>query len=172
MAVIGLISDTHGRLANEALAAMTDVDFIIHAGDICSPSILHTLEALAPTWAVRGNNDFDEYGQRVGRFARPVIDGVQFLVAHYPEDVRINFAGGAGIAPGEPIPQVCIHGHTHEPEIITGVSAYPATYCICPGSASYPRGGFPRCVGRMVVKEGRVLNIWITSLKGETIFEV
>ena len=72
MTVIGLISDTHGRLPDEALAAMADVDHIIHAGDIGGPEILHALEALAPTTAVLGNNDFDEYGSRVGRFAHPV----------------------------------------------------------------------------------------------------
>ena len=97
MTVIGLISDTHGRLPDEALAAMADVDHIIHAGDIGGPEILHALEALAPTTAVLGNNDFDEYGSRVGRFAHPVIDGVRFLVAHYPRDVQIGFNGCAGL---------------------------------------------------------------------------
>ena len=93
MTVIGLISDTHGQLPDEALAAMADVDHIIHAGDIGGPEILHALEALAPTTAVLGNNDFDEYGSRVSRFAHPVIDGVRFLVAHYPRDVQIGFNG-------------------------------------------------------------------------------
>ncbi|MFQ9179113.1 MAG: metallophosphoesterase family protein [Eggerthella lenta] len=78
-----------------------------------APEILHALEALAPTTAVLGNNDFDEYGSRVGRFAHPVIDGVRFLVAHYPRDVQIGFNGCAGLAAGDPIPQVCVHGHTH-----------------------------------------------------------
>ena len=32
MTVIGLISDTHGNLSDDALAAMADVDHIIHAG--------------------------------------------------------------------------------------------------------------------------------------------
>ena len=102
MTVIGLISDTHGQLPDEALAAMADVDHIIHAGDIGGPEILHALEALAPTTAVLGNNDFDEYGSRVSRFAHPVIDGVRFLVAHYPRDVQIGFNGCAGLAAGDP----------------------------------------------------------------------
>ena len=97
MTVIGLISDTHGNLSDDALAAMADVDHIIHAGDIGSPDILRALEALAPTTAVLGNNDFDEYGSRVGRFAHPVIDGVRFLVAHYPRDVRIGSTGARGL---------------------------------------------------------------------------
>lgn len=112
MTVIGLISDTYGQLPDEALAAMADVDHIIHAGDIGGP-ILHALEALAPTTAVLGNNDFDEYGSRVGRFAHPVIDGVRFLGALSARDVQIGFNGCAGLAAGDPIPQVCVHGHTH-----------------------------------------------------------
>ncbi len=172
MSVVGLISDTHGTLSDEALAALADVDHIIHAGDICSPSILHTLEALAPTTAVLGNNDFDEYGTRVGRFAHPAIDGVRFLVAHYPEDVSIQFTGSAGLVPGDPLPQVCVHGHTHEPEIVMGNKARPATYVICPGSASRPRGGFPRTVGRMVVEDGCILSVRIAMLNGDVVFEV
>ena len=112
MTVIGIISDTHGQLSEAAFAALADSDHIIHAGDIGNPAILRELETLAPVTAVLGNNDFDEYGQAVGRFARPVIDGVRFLVAHYPRDVKISFAGSGALAPGDPIPQVCVHGHT------------------------------------------------------------
>ena len=165
MTIIGIISDTHGRLSDEALAALADVDRIIHAGDIGGPDVLCALEALAPTTAVLGNNDFDEYGSRVGRFAHPVIDGVRFLVAHYPRDVRIGFNGCAGLAAGDPIPQVCVHGHTHVPELLTGIEARPADY-LCPGAAFRPRGGFPRCIARMEVEAGRVLGVRVTSLDG------
>ena len=92
MTVIGIISDTHGQLSEAAFAALADSDHIIHAGDIGNPAILRELEALAPVTAVLGNNDFDEYGQAVGRFARPVIDGVRFLVAHYTSHVKISIA--------------------------------------------------------------------------------
>ena len=89
---------------------------------------------MAPTTAVLGNNDYDEYGKNVTRFAYPVIDGVRFLVAHYPNDARIGFNGSRAIAPGDPLPQVCVHGHTHIPEILAGRDAYPASLFICPGS--------------------------------------
>ena len=115
MTTVGIISDTHGRLQPEALVALADCDHLIHAGDIGDPGVLRELEAVASVTAVLGNNDFDEYGARVGRFAHPVIDGVRFLVAHYPRDVKITFAGSAALAPGDPLPQVCVHGHTHVP---------------------------------------------------------
>ena len=96
---IGIISDTHGSLDPRAYAALADCDHIIHAGDICGPAILRELETLAPVTAVLGNNDFDEYGSEVGHFAHPVLGGVRFLVGHKPGDVRVSFAGSAGLRP-------------------------------------------------------------------------
>lgn len=168
---VGVISDTHGTLPLEAVAALAECDHIIHAGDIGNPGILFELEALAPVTAVLGNNDFDEYGERVARFARPVIGGVRFLVAHYPRDAKITFAGSAALAPGDPLPQVCIHGHTHVPELVVGPDARPADMLLCSGSASRPRGGFPRCVAKLQVENGRVLAVWVETLDGRKLME-
>ena len=60
---IGVISDTHGLLRPEALAALHDVDHIIHAGDIGGDGILDILKRIAPVTFVRGNND-DATGYR------------------------------------------------------------------------------------------------------------
>ncbi|WP_165247175.1 metallophosphoesterase family protein [Adlercreutzia sp. ZJ141] len=170
MTLVGIISDTHGRLDTAAATAMAAADRIIHAGDIGDPRILHELEALAPTTAVLGNNDYDEYGSHVGPRACPVIDGVRFLVAHYPHDVRIGF-GGAKLEPGEPIPRVCVHGHTHTPRLDTGAAARPADYMICPGSASRPRSGMSRSVGFVHVHDGHVLGVRIETLRGAVIMQ-
>lgn len=169
MTAVGIISDTHGYLAPQACSALAGSDHIIHAGDIGDPAILWELETIAPVTAVLGNNDFDEYGFTVGRFAHPLIDGIRFLVAHYPRDVKIGFNGGAGLSAGDPLPQVCVHGHTHVPEIVTGGEARPASYVVCPGSVSRPRGGFPRSVAKMVIEEGRVLGVRVETLEGETV---
>lgn len=171
MTLIGIISDTHGTLDPGTYASLAECDCIIHAGDIGGPHILHELETLAPVHAVLGNNDFDEYGSRVGRYAKPVIDGVRFLVAHYPRDVRIGFNDCAGIVAGDPIPHVCIHGHTHVPELLFGKEARPADLVLCPGAAFRPRGGFPRCVAKMEVSEGRVLGVRVEDLAGNVLME-
>ena len=170
MATIGIISDTHGRLDHRAYAALADVDHIIHAGDIGDPAILRELETLAPVTAVLGNNDFPEYGDFVGRFARPVLEGVRFLVAHYPRDVRVTAAGSAALAPGDPLPDICVHGHTHVPKLEWGSDVRPATLLICPGSAFRPRGGFPRSLAKVSVEDGRILSARIESLEGEPLF--
>ena len=169
--LIGLISDTHGRLHESAYAALADCDAIIHAGDIGGPSILRELETLAPVYAVLGNNDYSEYGSTVRRYAKPVIDGVRFLVAHYPNDVRIGKIRNSALAPGEPVPHVCVHGHTHLPRLDFGSAASPAQFVINPGSASRPRGGYARSVGKMEVEAGRILSIRIEMLSGTPLLE-
>ena len=134
--------DTHGSLDPRAYAALADCDHIIHAGDIGGPSVLCELETLAPVTAVLGNNDFDEYGSAAGHFAHPVLEGVRFLVGHKPGDVRVSFAGSAALAPGDPLPDVIIHGHTHVPELKTGPDARPAGLYLCPGAVYRPRSDF------------------------------
>ena len=54
---IGLISDTHGLLRPEAVAALQGCAQIIHAGDIGKPQVLDGLRAIAPLEAIRGNID-------------------------------------------------------------------------------------------------------------------
>lgn len=169
MTLVGLISDTHGRLDPRAYASLADCDEIIHAGDICGPEIIRELETLAPVTAVLGNNDYDEYGSGVRRFANVEIDGVRFLVAHYPHDVKIGFTGTRALAPGDPLPDVCVHGHTHVPRLESGPDVRPATLLICPGSAFRPRGGNPRCIGKVEVDAGRIVGARIYSLDGDVL---
>ena len=159
MTLVGVISDTHGGLHERAYEALADCDHIIHAGDICGPHILRELETLAPVTAVLGNNDYAEYGENVQRFARPVIDGVKFLVAHFPHDVALSPLGGRGVAPGDPIPDVCIHG----------VAARPASYVLNPGSATLPRGGYQRSIAKIWVSDAHVEYIRIETLRGQAI---
>ena len=167
MTLVGVLSDTHGNLPLAAYAELAEMDAIIHAGDIGSVDVYQTLTSLAPTYAVLGNNDFDEYGADVGRYAHPVIDGVKFLVAHYPSAVTIGFNGCAGLAAGDPIPDVCIHGHTHIPRLDFGPEARPASFIVNPGSVSRPRGGNPASLAKMHIEDGRILSVIIQSLQGE-----
>ncbi|HUQ52265.1 MAG TPA: metallophosphoesterase family protein, partial [Gammaproteobacteria bacterium] len=50
-----MISDTHGLVRREALAALRGCDAIVHAGDIGKPGVLERLAELAPLTAIRGN---------------------------------------------------------------------------------------------------------------------
>ena len=164
--LVGIISDTHATLPIAAEAALADCDHIIHAGDICAPDILPALRAYAPVTAVLGNNDYPEYGDDVRRFANVEIGGVRFLVAHYPRDVAPSAHGTRALAPGDPLPDVSVHGHTHVPRIVDGREAGPARLLICPGSCTRPRGGFPATVAKIAIEDGRPQRAWVEELKG------
>ena len=60
--LIGLISDTHipdraRILPQNVIEAFSDVELILHAGDLTSPKVIDELEEIAPVMAVQGNMD-------------------------------------------------------------------------------------------------------------------
>jgi len=167
--LVGVLSDTHGKLPVTAYTALADCDHIIHAGDIGGVEILRELETLASVTAVLGNNDYPEYGDAVGRFANPVLGGVKFLVAHYDHMVKVTAFGNRFLKPGDPIPDVCIHGHTHVPRLDFGPDVRPVGYVLNPGSTSRPRGGFPPSIARIHIENARVCSIQVESLTGEVL---
>jgi putative phosphoesterase len=65
MITLGVLSDTHipdqAKRVNPVLTERfrkERVEAILHAGDVCVPSILGELESLAPVHAVKGNRDW------------------------------------------------------------------------------------------------------------------
>ena len=61
--LIGLLSDTHiafpsQPLPPQVLTAFKGVDLILHMGDVWIPSVLDTLESVAPVLAARGDDDY------------------------------------------------------------------------------------------------------------------
>jgi putative phosphoesterase len=61
---VGVISDTHGLIRPETLAALAGSDLIIHAGDIGSPDVITALKHIAPVHAIRGNVDRADWALR------------------------------------------------------------------------------------------------------------
>ena len=134
---IGLISDTHGLLRPEALAALQGCEHIVHAGDIGKPEIVDALRELAPLTVVRGNNDEGlDWAAELPQQAMPQLGGVGLYVVHelahvpaqLPEDVR-----------------VVITGHSHKPLIETR----NGRLWINPGSAGPRRFKLPISVARL-----------------------
>jgi len=106
---IGVISDTHGLLREEALAALAGVDHILHAGDVGDPGILAALAKIAPVTAIRGN--IDTYGACA---ELPATDAVElsdklFYLVHSVHDLDIDPVA-AGVA-------VVVSGHSHKPSL-------------------------------------------------------
>ena len=132
--LVGIISDTHGRLPQSVAKAFAGVDLIIHAGDIGEPDVLKALDKIAPTIAVRGNMDFGRWAK--GLAAEEHIECNQTRLAVLHDVLRFK------AEPGVTAPDVVIGGHTHQPlkENNQGV------LYINPGSAGYPKYGQPATV--------------------------
>jgi len=135
---IGLISDTHGLLRPEALAALQGVEHIIHAGDF-GDGVLAGLGRIAPVTAIRGNNDSGPWANGIPETARLELEGVRLLVIHDLAELD-SFADC----------DVVISGHSHRPEFYTE----EGILYVNPGSAGPRRFKLPISVGFLDIADG------------------
>lgn len=124
---IGLISDTHGYLATAVLDIFSDVDAIIHAGDIGSNGILRQLESLAPVTAVKGNCDANLLAMLLEDLEFVEFGRYEIAVTHKPSRVKPLIEGGFN--------GIVVFGHTHIPETFKR----HGQLFINPGSPTEPR---------------------------------
>jgi putative phosphoesterase len=104
---VGVISDTHGLLRPEAVAALQGADVILHAGDVGDPLILQELGRLAPVIAVRGNVDTGAWARALPDRRRLELHGTPVLLLHDRAAVGPDPAReGLGIV---------VFGHSHQP---------------------------------------------------------
>lgn len=136
---IGLISDTHGLLREEALRALRGSDLIVHAGDVGDPEILDKLRELAPVVAVRGNVDMQEWAAALPTTAIADAGTVQIYVLHDVKAIDLDPAK-AGF-------HIVVSGHSHQP----GRSERSGVLYINPGSAGPRRFQLPTTVARLDV---------------------
>jgi hypothetical protein len=144
MAVLGVISDTHGLLRPEAVEALRGSAYILHAGDVGSPEILEKLREVAPVTAVRGNVDTAAWARRLPLNEVVEVEGVSIYMLHILSELDLNpEAAGFGVV---------VYGHSHKPasEVKNGVLYFN------PGSAGPLRFKLPATVGKLVVEGGNV----------------
>jgi putative phosphoesterase len=137
---VGVISDTHGLLRAEALAALQGVDHIIHAGDIGSPDILSTLGTVAPVTAVRGNTDRGPWLRGLPAAESLALGFLKIYVIHnvWELDLDPRARGFAAV----------VAGHSHQPmnELRDGVLFFN------PGSAGPRRFHLPVALGFLSIQ--------------------
>lgn len=102
---IGIISDTHGLLRPEVVDAMKGCEAILHGGDINSAQILEELNSIAPTYAVRGNNDKD-WAKDLPETLSLELYGVRFFMVHNKKYIPSKLENT----------DVIIYGHSHKYE--------------------------------------------------------
>jgi putative phosphoesterase len=148
---IGVISDTHGLLRPQALAALRGSDHIVHAGDVGDPSILVALRAIAPLTAVRGNNDRAAWAADLPGCADVVLGGVRIHVLHDLATLALDAL--------RPRPRVVIAGHSHKPMSVVRDDVL----LLNPGSAGPRRFTLPIAVARLDI-EGAELRATLVTL--------
>ena len=139
MVRIGLISDTHGLLRPEAKAFLKGSDFIVHAGDICDPSILEELSVIAPVTAARGNNDKGVWAEKINETEFLQV-GEFFLYA-------IHDLAQLDIEPAAAGVHAVVSGHSHKPL----VEERGGVLFVNPGSAGPRRFTLPIAVGEIII---------------------
>jgi uncharacterized protein len=141
VAVIGLISDTHGLLRPEALRALDGAGLIIHAGDVGKPEILDALKLLAPVVAVRGNIDKGGWAAALPLTATAASGAVAVYVLHDLQQLDLDPAA-AGF-------QVVVSGHSHKP----ARAERGGVLYLNPGSAGPRRFHLPVTVARLDLRQ-------------------
>ena len=102
---IGIISDTHGLLRPEVTEALRECDEILHGGDINNAKILDELNSIAPTYAVRGNND-KEWAKDMAETVSVELHGVRFFMVHNKKSIPADLEDT----------DIIIYGHSHKYE--------------------------------------------------------
>ncbi len=155
MRTIGVISDTHGLLREEALDALAGVERIIHAGDVGASEILDRLASIAPVFAVRGNTDYGAFGAGLPMTAAVELGPEEMYawVLHDIADLDLD-PEGAGF-------QVVVYGHSHRPSI----ERRGGVLYFNPGAAGPRRFDLPITVGLLHVGGDRSIEAQVIDLE-------
>ena len=140
--LVGVISDTHGLLRPEAVAALAGVEHILHAGDVGDAAILDALRAIAPVTAIRGNVDRSGPCALLPSTEAVKLGGCLVYMVHALEDLDLNpKAAGVGMV---------VYGHSHQ----ALVEERNGVLYLNPGSAGPRRFSLPVTVALVRMEGG------------------
>ena len=158
-----VLSDTHApRFWKGCPPAVAEqlrgADLILHAGDVCTPSVLDELAAHAPVRVVRGNND----GPDVAAWGAPDtleldLDGLAVAMIH---DAGPKAGRPARMSRRFPAAALVVFGHSHIPMDVTADGAR----IFNPGSPTDKRRQPFRTLGILDIADGRLLDARIVEL--------
>ena len=136
--LIGLISDTHipdraRILPQKVIEAFSDVELILHAGDLTSPKVIDELEEIAPVMAVQGNMDRAN-GIDLPKAKTVEVEGVKIGLIHGEVYPRADSAQLLYLAKELDV-DILVSGHSHQPKI----EQSEGILLLNPGSPVVPR---------------------------------
>jgi putative phosphoesterase len=141
--LVGVLSDTHGLLRPEALAALAGVEHILHAGDVGNADFLDRLREIAPVTAIRGNIDL--YGPCADLPPTEAIElaGCFLYMVHALEDLDLD--------PSAARIDVVLFGHSPQPSN----AQHKGVLYLNPGSAGPRRFSLPATIALLRIAAGR-----------------
>ncbi len=160
-----VLADTHAprrwkRCPPPVAPYLRGADLILHAGDVCTASVLHELAEYAPVHAVLGNND-----------------GPDVAAWGAPETLRLDLAGlpaamvhDSGPAKGRitrlglrfPGARLVLFGHSHIPLDETG----DGIRIFNPGSPTDRRRQPEPTIGLLHIEDGQLISARIVAVSG------
>jgi len=153
---IAIVSDTHmprggRRLPRDCVDRLAAADLIVHAGDLCTLSVLRELEALGPVVAVHGNVD-DAHVRRLlpTEAMLPLPDGPEVVVVHDGGPSRGRLPRLRARFPNA---RAVIFGHSHLP---LHDRADDGFQIFNPGSPTERRRAPAHTMGMANVADGRI----------------
>jgi putative phosphoesterase len=162
MRVVAL-ADTHAprrwRGCPPAVAAhLRDAELILHAGDVCVPSVLDELAGYAPVKVVRGNND----GPDVAAWGAP--ETLEFELAGLPV-AMVHDSGPAARRTARmkrrfPGAELVVFGHSHIPMDETG----DGVRIFNPGSPTDRRRQPHGTIGLLRIEDARIVEARIVPV--------
>ncbi len=160
---IAVLSDTHGprhwkRCPDAVARALTGVELILHAGDVCTVEVLTELSTFAPVRAVLGNNDGpDVAAWGASETAEFDLAGLPVAMIH---DSGPATGRGARLQRLFPDAELVVFGHSHIPwdEIHSGQRAFN------PGSPTDRRRQPVGTMGLLEVRDGRLVSAEIIAV--------
>lgn len=139
---LGIISDTHGLLRPQALAALRGSDLILHAGDIGSQAVLDALAQIANVTAIRGNNDEVPWASHIPASVRLELEATTIHMLHDLKELALD--------PVQEAIDVVIAGHSHRPSI----ERRQGVLYLNPGSAGPRRFKLPVSIATLTLGRG------------------
>jgi uncharacterized protein len=158
-----VLADTHAprrwRSCPPAVAGhLRDAELILHAGDVCVPSVLDELAGYAPVKVVRGNND----GPDVAAWGAP--DTLEFELAGLPV-AMVHDSGPAVRRTARmkrrfPGAELVVFGHSHIPLDETG----DGVRIFNPGSPTDRRRQPHGTIGLLRIEDARIVEARIVPV--------
>jgi putative phosphoesterase len=134
--MLTVVSDTHGdtdhRLTGRTLEAVRTAEFVVHAGDFDTETVLDAFVAAAGAFAgVAGNNDGPRVRERLPDRRVVVADDIRLVVVHGHDhsETALSLLGRQEAA------DLVVFGHSHRP----GVHVAGDVTLLNPGSHAQPR---------------------------------